>query len=181
MAPVKDVKKIKYFAIREDLTYTEFNDLVQTDLDSKRKFLIMQKTGTNPYPASNGDIWHNYACSLEMIDSLGNNISHYEEEGWKLEFSHFGMTSGYSYTNMWIKFTDRFGFSNSEEKFDISIDGFLYAYARFLKLIKYDGYKYAKLAIENIELKTELEIFKANVLKAEAENKFLKEKLSSFS
>ena len=181
MAPVKDVSKIKFFLVDDELKYEEFTDFSSINVSPKTKFIIEQKIGTNPYPASNGQIWHNYASSLEMLTSSGEVIKTFNENDWSFSFSHFGMGSGYSYTHMWIKFVDKIGYANSEEKFDISIDGFLTAYRRFLELSEYDGYRYAKVATENVKLKQNLQQSKGKIKDLETELARLKNILSSVS
>jgi hypothetical protein len=180
MAGVRNVTSIKFFAVNSDLTYFEGDSLEKVS-SAGSKWIIKQQIGNNPFTANSGQTWGNFASIMEFVDKEGNIQNYIEENGWKFGFSRFGMRGGYGYTDMWIEFIDKIGLSNSQESFDISIDGFLTAYKRFRQLNVYDGYKYGSLAVENTSLKQQISEATKKVGFLEAENTRLKNLLSSIS
>lgn len=180
MSTVKVVTKVFYYVVSNDLTYHTQEDVYDVVNSDEIKFIIKKSVGYSPFQSNAGDVWQNYAASMELLHPSGNSAPAILENEWKLEMDHFGMTGGYAYTTMWIKFTDTFGFS-AKETFNISIEDFIKAYKRFQKLSQFEGYKYAKLFIEHEELVTENEILKEKIDILTSENVKLKSKLSTFS
>ncbi|WP_426670618.1 cell division protein ZapB [Mucilaginibacter sp. McL0603] len=180
MSTVQVITEVIYYTIDNSLNFHAYDNFGNTGNSDESKFIIRKNIGYNSFQSNAGDLWQNYAANMEFLDENGNSVSNISENDWKFEMDHFGMTGGYSYTTMWIKFTDSFGFSG-RETFNISIEGFIDAYKRFQRLNKFDGYKYAKLSIENEELVVENSALKEKLNDLTLENIKLKSKLSAVS
>jgi hypothetical protein len=180
MPAIDTVTITKFYTIESDLEYSEVNSF-ESAVAKESKFIIRQEIGNNPYYAADGKVVRFYASTLELLDKDGKVIKFLEENDWKFSFSRFGQRSGNSFTDMWIKYTDKFGFENSLESFEISIEGFISAYKRFNELNTYDGYRFAKVATENSDLKKQVLDLNTKVTALEADNTRLKTILSSMS
>ncbi len=180
MSTVQVITKVIYYAVDDNLSFHTYDNFDNAINFNPSKFIIRKNIGHNSFQSNAGDIWENYAATMEFLDRNGDSISSISENDWKFEMDHFGMTGGYSYTTMWVKFIDSFGFAG-RETFSISIEGLIDAYKRFQNLNKFEGYKYAKLSIENDELSIENQTLKEKVNDLTLENTKLKSRFSAIS
>lgn len=177
MANVQVITQQIYYAVKEDLSYAEYESAVKAQDNNDVKYIIQKNIGHNPFETNAGSIINNYAAELIILDHRANKLDKIQLNDWSFSFNGFGFEYGYSYTTMWVKYIDKFGYW-ATEKFTITIDGFLDSFRRFNELIKYDGYKFADMSIKYNNLKIENESLKNQIDSLSQEYNRLKAMLS---
>lgn len=180
MAEVKVINKIVYYSIKEDLTYKEHQNFEAAKEVLNLKYILKQVIGSIPFELTSGSFIQNYASTMHLLDLNGIEIEDIEQNGWRFKINGCGVSVGYAFNVMYIAYTDTFG-NVKEENFSISVDGFIKAYKQFERLDKYQGYKLAKVSIENEDLRLETQSQKELIATLSAENRKLKEQLSELA
>jgi hypothetical protein len=142
-------------------------------------FILKHIIGYNSLDTNNGGIIKNYASSLHIV-SEHNDEENIKGNDWEMKLDRFGFTYGYSYTTMWVTFTDSFGYSGTET-FGISAQGFVEAYKRFQQLIAYKGYRLATVSLEQDKFRDENKELEERIASITNENNTLRLRLSEMA
>ena len=166
-------ERTDFYVIKMDLETIKLSDLKDYVEDGKTLTILKKYVRTThwTYDGRERTDWNGQVSIINSEGELANDLI---SNDW--HFNIHSMTSGYGYYSSTqgfrAKFIDCFGNVVITEQFDQSIQGFLLAYDRFLKLSVHKGYKVAvvelekeQLTLENKNLKQEIGDLKAEIVK----------------
>lgn len=174
-------ERTDFYVIKMDLETIKLSDLKDYVEDGKTLTILKKYVRTTHwiYDGREKTDWNGHISIINSDGELANDLT---SNDW--HFNIHSMASGYGYykstQGFKAKFIDSFENEISTEIFYQSVQGFLSAYERFLKLSAHKGYKVAVVELEKEQLTLENNNLKQEIVDLKAEIAKLRDRIAHF-